>query len=379
MTTQAAIRPFTMHVPDAIIEDLRARLSNARYGAAIGGAGPECGLDPAALRELCERWGTFDVRGAEREINTFPAFETTIDGTRIHFVHARGEGGRRAPIVLTNGWPSCFTELLPLVPLLTAEVDGLSFDVVIPSLPGYGFSERPRTSGLNITTIASMWAVLMARLGYETFFAHGSDMGQGQGVAERLRALHPSRVAGIHMVNVLWAYPCPADASPEERDYARRGAEWRATEGAYAMLHATKPSTIAAALSASPVALAAWIGEKVRSWTDSGGELGKGISWDALCTLLTIYWATETIGSSQWLYREAFSDAGAMSPPAKQGPPVGISIFPKDILPAPRAWGERWFDVARWSEHARGGHFPGFEAPELLANDVRAFVRAIGT
>jgi pimeloyl-ACP methyl ester carboxylesterase len=376
MKTNGEIQPFTCAVPDGVLQDLRARLARTRFVEGLEGAGRGCGLEPAALRELVERWHRFDWRSAEVALNAFPSFRTEIDGLGLHFVHARGEGGHRIPIVLTNGWPSCFIELLPLVPLLTRAIDGVSFDVVVPSLPGYGFSDRPTAPGTNITAIAALWTELMARLGYDRFLAHGSDMGQG--VVERLRANHGSHVIGVHMVNVFWGYPRPADASPGELAYAERGPRWQAAEGAYAMVHATKPFTIAAGLNDSPAGLAAWIGEKVRAWSDSGGELGCGVSWDALCTLLTIYWATGTIGSSQLLYREAFSDTGAMSPPPRDGAPVAVAIFPQDILPAPRAWGERWFRVARWTEHARGGHFPGFEAPESLAADLRAFAAELG-
>ncbi|NUP09296.1 MAG: epoxide hydrolase [Polyangiaceae bacterium] len=367
--------PFTISLADEVLEDLRNRLARTRFADVHAGVGPEWGLDPATLRMLIEHWRAFDWRKAEAEVNAVPAFRTEVDGVGLHFVHVRGQGGTRVPIVLTNGWPSCFTELLPMVPLLTRVENGVSFDVVIPSLPGYGFSDRPREPGTNITRIASLWARLMTMLGYERFIAHGSDMGAG--VVERLRALHADRLLGAHMINVFHGYPPPARPSLDEREYLQRAASWQMAEGAYAMLQATKPHTIAAALTDSPAGLAAWIGEKFRAWTDSSGKLDGAVSLDALCTILTIYWATETIASSQRLYREAFADVGAMSPPPKAGAPLGIAIFPADILPAPRAWAERWFDVTRWSQMARGGHFPGLEAPELLAADLRSFAGAL--
>jgi pimeloyl-ACP methyl ester carboxylesterase len=370
-----AITPFTVHVPEAVLEDLRARLLRTRFGDGIS-AGWEEGMPAAALRMLVEHWArAFDWRAAERAINAVPAFRTTVDGIGLHFVHVRGEGERRAPIVLTNGWPSCFTELLPLVPRLTRVVDGLAFDVVIPSLPGYGFSDRPRAPGMNITRIAALWAGLMTRLGHARFFAHGSDMGQG--VVERLRASHAPRLLGVHMSNVFWAYADPGGLSADEQAFVARGRQWQQAEGAYAAVHASKPQTIAAGLNDSPAGLAAWIGEKFHSWSDGGGRLDGAVSLDDLCTVLTIYWVTETIGSSQRLYREAFGDVGAMSPPPRQGVPVGVAVFPRDILPAPRVWGERWLDVLSWSELPRGGHFPGFEVPDLLADDLRSFARRV--
>ncbi|OJH42512.1 epoxide hydrolase family protein [Cystobacter ferrugineus] len=375
-TTKIDPRPYTVAVPDAVLEDLRTRLERTRLTDTVEGGGWDWGMDPDALRTLLDHWRGFDWRAAEAAINAVPAFRAKLDGLGLHFVHVRGEGERRLPILLTNGWPSCFTECLPLVPLLTREVDGLSFDVVIPSLPGYGFSDRPRAPGMNITRIAGLWAKLMAGLGYDRFLAHGSDMGAG--VVERLRANHAGQLLGIHMVNVNWFYPPPDGLSSEEKDYLQRARQWQMREGAYSMLHGSKPRTIAVGLNDSPAGLAAWIGEKFHGWTDGGGRLDGAVSLDALCTVLTIYWVTGTIGSSQWLYREAFTDAGVMSPPPKQGVPVGVAIFPKDILPAPRAWGERWLDIQRWTELPRGGHFPGFETPELLAGDIRGFAKELG-
>lgn len=359
----SAIEPFSLNIPEPVIGDLRERLARSRFGEPFDAEG--WGMEDEALRDLIEHWRDFDWRAAEAAINAFPAFRTTIDGVGLHFVHVRGEGGERTPLVLTNGWPSCFTELLPLIPLLTSEVAGRSFDVVIPSLPGYGFSDQSGAPGMTITRIADLWAGLMSRLGHDRFMAHGSDMGAG--VVERLRANHGDRLLGVHMVNVNWFYPPPADLDREEQVYLEQAGQWQALEGAYAAIHATKPQTIAVGLNDSPAGLAAWIGEKFSCWTETS------ISMDALCTVLTIYWVTGTIGSSQRLYREAFSDAGVMCAPPRVGAPVAVAVFPHDILPAPRSWGERWFDVAQWTVMPRGGHFPGFEAPGLLADDLRSF------
>lgn len=367
--------PFRIDIPESVLDDLRQRLRQSRFSDAINHAGWAWGMEPASLRRLVSHWHAFDWRKAEAALNSVPAFKTQIDGTGIHFLHVPGEGRNRLPIILTNGWPSCFTELMPLIPLLTREIEGLSFDVVIPSLPGYGFSERPAAPGMNITRIADLWAKLMVGLGYDRFLAHGSDMGAG--VVERLRANHGDRILGIHMVNVNWFYPRPDVVSAEEEEYLHAAAHWQRQEGAYAMLHASKPQTIATALNDSPAGLAAWIGEKFQAWSDGGGGLDGSIPLDALCTVLTIYWVTETIGSSQRLYREAFSDLGVMSPPPRHGAPVGVAVFPKDILPAPRAWAERWYDILRWTEMSSGGHFPGFECPALLADDLRSFARDI--
>lgn len=362
---------FRIDIPDDTIADLRRRLARSRLAELLPGHAGDLGISQERLQMIVRRWTSFDWRSAEAAINAVPAFRTEIDGIGLHFLHVRGEGRHSIPLLLTNGWPSCFLELMPLIPLLTREVDGVSFDVVIPSLPGYGFSDAPTAPGLNITRIAALWSALMKGLGYGRFLAHGSDMGAG--VVERLRANHTDQVEGIHMVNVNWFYPPPDDITPAEESYLRAAQHWRAQEGAYAMLHASKPRSIAAALQDSPVGLAAWIVEKLDAWLD-----GDGIPLDTICALLTIYWATGTIGSSIYLYHEAFADAGVMAPPPRQGAPVAVAVFPKDILPAPRAWAERWYDVTRWSEIPRGGHFPGFECPDLLADDLRGFARDLG-
>lgn len=364
-------KAFRIEIPDDTIADLRSRLARSRFAELLPGHIADLGTSHERLQMIVRRWMSFDWRSAEVAINAVPAFRTEIDGMGIHFLHVTGEGRDNIPLLLTNGWPSCFLELMPLIPLLTRAVDGVSFDVVIPSLPGYGFSDAPTTPGLNITRIAALCSTLMKGLGYGRFLAHGSDMGAG--VVERLRANHADQVEGIHMVNVNWFYPPPDDITLAEETYLRAAQFWRAREGAYAMLQASKPRSIAAALQDTPIGLAAWIVEKLDAWSD-----GDGITLDTICALLTIYWATSTIGSSMYLYHEAFADAGVMAPPPRRGAPVAVAVFPKDILPAPRAWAERWYELTRWTEMPRGGHFPGFECPDLLANDLRGFARDIG-
>ncbi|CAN7326381.1 epoxide hydrolase family protein [Devosia sp. LjRoot3] len=359
--------PFQIAIPDRVLDDLRSRISNARLPKDFAAEG--WGIGTSQVQAILDHWVNLDWRRVENQLNSVPAFTAEIDGLTIHFVHALGQGKHRIPIVLTNGWPSCFTELLPLVPLLTADRDGISFDVIIPSLPGYGFSDRPDVPGTNITRIAKLWSKLMEGLGYQRFLAHGSDMGLG--VVDRLRANHADQVLGVHMANVMAGYPAPDDPSPAEAAFLAAGLQWQMQEAAYAMVHATKPMTIASGLNDSPAGLAAWIGEKFLSWTEVPVEL------DDLCTVLTIYWATETIGSSQRLYKEAFADLGVMSPPPKQGVPVAVCVPPNDIRPAPRDWAERWLEIAQWTELPIGGHFPAYEVAHLLAADIRKFAQLL--
>jgi pimeloyl-ACP methyl ester carboxylesterase len=225
---------------------------------------------------------------------------------------------------------------------------------------------------MNATRIAGLFGELMLRLGYERFLAHGSDMGAG--VVEQLRRNHATRLLGVHFSNVYWGYPRPAEPTPAEAEYFRNIGAWQFAEGAYAMLQGTKPQTLAYALNDSPIGIAAWILEKFESWTDGGA---RAIGLDNLCANLSLYWLTQTIGSSCRLYAEAFRDVEAQSPPAKGEVPVGVLICPNDILPAPRQWGERWLNLVHWTEAVRGGHFPAWEIPNVLTDDLRRFAATL--
>jgi pimeloyl-ACP methyl ester carboxylesterase len=375
-TFDKSIRPFQIEVPEVVLQELRERLSRTRWPDEIEGSRWSYGADLAFLRRLAEYWANqFDWRSQEAAINQIPHFQTTIEGENLHFFHVRGMGERSPPLLLVNGWPSNFYELLPLVPLLTKEQDNLAFDLVIPSLPGFGLSERSRKSGMNLTKMAERFAVLMQRLGYNRYFVHGEDLGGG--IAILLALNHPANVVGLHTANVFWGYPHPENPTNEEQEFIQRLQVRQAQEAAYAMEQSTKPQTLAYGLNDSPVGLAAWIVEKFRSWSDCRGDIESVYSLATLCTILTIYWATETIGSSMRLYFEAGRDPNMQSLGTKTRAPAAVAVFPKDVMPAPRAWGERWLNLHRWTEMPRGGHFPGLEVPELLAGDIRAFASAV--
>ncbi|RYE87533.1 MAG: epoxide hydrolase [Hyphomicrobiales bacterium] len=370
--------PFTIAIADAALTDLKARLAATRFPQLIEGAGWEDGIEPGFLQRLVTHWGErFDWRAAERRLNAFPQFIEEIDGETMHFVHLRGEGGSRVPLVLANGWPSNFVELLPLVPLLTAEADGLSYDVIIPSLQGFGFSGRPRQPGMNLTRMAHLWATLMTRLGYDKFLFSGSDLGGGVGLS--LVRNHPDRLLGAHYVNVYSQYPRPEQPTPEEAEYFKRTDSRTFAEGAYAMIQGTKPHTLAVGLSDSPAGLAAWILEKFHGWSAlKGGEMETVYSLDDLCTLLSVYWFTNTIGPSVRLYKEAFSDKDFMTPMPRHGVKQGVLVPGDEDNPAPRAWGDRNLqNLVHWNDARKGGHFPALEVPELLAADIRGFYDAI--
>ena len=365
--------PFSIAIPEAAIADLHARLAATRYPPVVDEAGWDDGTDLDVLRKLVAHWGAHDWRAAERRLNGVAQFREEIDGETMHFVYVRGAGGTRVPLVLANGWPSNFVELLPLVPLLTAEKNGISFDVVIPSLQGFGFAGQPKQKGMTLTRMAHLWAKLMSKLGYDKFLFSGSDMGGGIGLS--LVRNYPDRLLGAHYVNVYSQYPRPEHPTPEEVEYFKR-ADYRAfAEGAYAMIQGTKPQTLAAGLSDSPAGMASWIVEKFHGWSElKNGDVESVYSLDDLSTLLSVYWFSNTIGSSVRLYKEAFGDRELMAPLGKHGVPQGVLVPADADLPAPRAWGERNLqNLVHWNEAKRGGHFPALEVPQLLADDIRAF------
>jgi pimeloyl-ACP methyl ester carboxylesterase len=369
-------KPFAVRYTHEAVADLRSRLAHTRFPDAVEGAGWDYGTDPRFLEKLVAHWAErFDFAAEEKRLAGFAQFTVEIDGETVHYVHVRGEGGTRTPILLTNGWPSNFVELLPLVPLLTQTVDGQSYDVIIPSLPGYGFSGKAKKPGMNLTRIAGLWAQLMTGLGYERFLISGSDMGAGAEMG-LVRSV-PERVIGAHYVNVYSQYPRPDEPSEEEKAYFAKVDQWSFAEGAYAMIQGTKPQTLAVGLNDSPAGLAAWIVEKYRTWGDTKGDVESVFPLDTLCAILTVYWVSQTIGSSVRLYYEAFRDQTMMQPFPPHDVPHGVLLPPAD-LPAPRRWGERHLqNIVRWTELDRGGHFPALEIPAVLADDIRGFHRAI--
>lgn len=364
--------PFTIAVSEAELADLKTRLARTRFPDTLDNVGWDYGINDRFLRDFIAYWHTsYDWRAAEARLNAVPQFTEVIEGEMLHFVHARGQGERNIPILLVNGWPSNFVELLPVVPLLTQAVDGLAFDVIIPSLPGYGFSSQPKRPGMNMSAVAPLWAELMTLLGYEKFLVSGSDLGGG--VAMGLVRDFPQRLIGAHYVNVYSGFPQPDDPTSEEAAYFERNAYWAFAEGAYAMVQGTKPATLAVGLNDSPAGLAAWVLEKYRTWSDSGGDIRNAFELDDLCTILSVYWFTQTIGSSVRLYKEAFADSELTKIPPRHDVPHAILLPPADN-PAPRAWGERNLqNIVRWTELTQGGHFIALELPEALAHDIRAF------
>ena len=363
---------FTIAIPDAEIADLKARLAATRFPKTLDNVGWDYGVDDAFLRRFVDYWAhDFDWRSVEARLNAFPHFIEPILDQQVHFLHIRGRGETNVPLLLTNGWPSNFVELLPLVPLLTEPVDGVAFDLVLPSLPGYGFSGQPTAPGMNLAAVAPLWAALMTSLNYPKFLASGSDMGGG--VVMALVRDFPERLIGAHYVNVYSGFPRPEAPTPEEAAWLGRMQQWSMSEGAYAFQQGTKPATLAVGLNDSPAGLAAWILEKFKTWSDNGGDIENAFDLETLASIVSIYWFTQTIGSSMRLYKEAFADPGLMTKPPRHSVPHGILAMVNEDA-APRAWGERHlWNIIRWTELRAGGHFPALEVPEDMAHDIRAF------
>ena len=377
------VRPFFAAVPEAVLADLRERLSQTRWPDDPD-AGWERGVPLPFLRELAEHWRLrFDWREAEARINALPNFLAEVEGEDIHFLHVRGRGPAPFPLILTHGWPGSFLEMLELAPRLADPSahggdPADAFDVVVPSLPGYGFSSRPRSAGMHPRRMAELFGKLMSGLGYGRFGAQGGDWGAT--VATRLAMMLPGRVAGIHLNYIPGSYapdrgPGSRPLSPGEEAFLAERDRWREEEGAYGHLQATRPQTLAYGLNDSPAGLLAWIVEKLRAWSDCGGDVYSRFSRDEILTHVTLYWVTETISSSVRLYAEA----GAVPlrfPAGERVPaPCGVARFALEAPMPPRDWVERAYDVVRWTDFPRGGHFAAMEEPELLAGDVRAFFR----
>jgi microsomal epoxide hydrolase len=369
MSSDEAITPFRVEVPEAVLDDLRDRLARTRWPDQIPGSGWGYGTDLAYLQDLCEYWGTkFDWRAQEDRFNRWPHFLTTIDGQQIHFIHARSDNPDALPLVITHGWPGSVAEFLDIIEPLREQ-----FHVVAPSLPGYGWSGPTTAPGWDVARVAAAWKVLMARLGYERYGAQGGDWGAF--VSARLAAIDPEHCIGLHS-NLLLAFPAdPSGIELNEQEIADLAAagEFMTTGAAYQEIQGKNPQTLGYGLTDSPSGLAGWIIEKFMVWTDNDGNPEDAIGRDALLTNLTVYWVTKTINSSIRLYCE--SQRGQNFGPMDEyvGVPTAAAVFHKEIFRVPRAYAESRFNVVRYTRFDRGGHFAAMEEPDLLVQDVKEF------
>ena len=378
---------FTVQVAEPVLEDLRRRLARTRWIDETSGGGWKRGLDVKYLGELVDYWQSdFDWRAQEVAINKFNHFRADLGGKNIHFIRERGCGPSPLPIVLTHGFPDSFLRFAKIIPMLAdpARYGGDvadAFDVVVPSIPGYGFSD----SGVALFQVGDLWHDLMTRvLGYERYAAHGGDWGST--ITEFLARDHADAVVGIHLTDIPFfhAFRPPDDPSAKEKKYLESIAKFGENQGAYAMIQSAQPQALSLGLNDSPAGLAAWIVEKFRRWSDCDGHVERCFTKDELLANVTLYWVTETIDSAFAPYFDiAHAGAGTW---IKQGikqwrgssdVPAAFAMFPKDLSSPPREWAERFFNVERWTEMPHGGHFAALEEPELLVEHIREFFRPL--
>jgi pimeloyl-ACP methyl ester carboxylesterase len=367
------VTPFRIDVPDSELRELRERLRRTRWPERETVADWSQGVPLDYVRELCRYWADeYDWRATEARLNALPQFRTEIDGLGIHFLHVRSPRPDALPLVLTHGWPGSIVEFSKVIEPLSD-----AFHVVCPSLPGYGFSDKPAEPGWGVERIAAAWARLMARLGYERYGAAGSDWGTS--ISANIGRQDAEHVAGIHLIPPL-APPDPAtfddltDAEQRALDSLEHSRQW---DSGYSEEHATRPQTVGYGLVDSPAALCAWIAEKFWAWTDWDDHLEDVVSRDELLDNLMLYWLPGTGASSARLYWESMrqvSEIITQSVGDTIAVPTGCSIFPKELQRPSRRWAERRFtDIRHWNELDRGGHFAALEQPELFVGELRAF------
>ena len=380
---QDRVEPFVIGVEKAALDDLRGRLRRARWPERETVGDWSQGVPLGYLQELCGYWaGQYDWRAAEARLNQVPQFTTVIDGLDIHFLHVRSPHPGAVPLVMTHGWPGSFLEFeQSLGPLSDPPAHGGdaadAFHVVVPSLPGYGFSGKPAAAGWDVHRVARAWAELMTRLGYERFLAMGSDWGTS--VSTSLALQRPGRLLGIHLVPPLAPPGDAGDLTRDERAALADLDERSRTGSGYSAVQGTRPQTIGYSLTDSPAGLCAWITEKLWAWTDHPGDLGQVLTADQVLDNITLYWLTSTGASSARLYWESIAQVTEWFTTAASDAvtvPAGCSIFPKEVPRPSRRQAERRFtNIVYWNQPARGGHFAAWEQPSLFTAEVRAAAR----
>jgi pimeloyl-ACP methyl ester carboxylesterase len=382
-----AIRPFRIDISQADLDDLHERLARTRWPDELPGVGWTRGVPLGYLRELVGYWADgYDWRKHEARLNEFPQFTTTIDGANVHFLHVRSPEPDALPLILTPGWPGSIVEFLQVIGPLTnprahGGDPGDAFHLVIPSIPGYGFSGPTRQAGWTTSRVAKAWAELMARLGYQRYGAQGGDWGAF--VAPELGRLDPDHVVGVHVNAATFGFIPFGPVDPEElatfTDAEKQRLERLNTSTAgpgngYFEVQAHRPQTLAYALTDSPVGQLAWIVEKFKEWSHPSAQLPEeAVDRDQLLTNVMLYWLTGTANSSARLYYENLHAGSFGQQPATT--PTGVAVFAEDY--AIRRYGERGNNIVHWTEFDRGGHFAAMEAPDLLVGDVRTFFRSL--
>lgn len=374
------VTPFKIEIGQPVLDDLQQRLKQTRWTDEPKDAGWNYGTNPAYLRELVAYWQTkYDWRKQEAALNKFPQFKTVIDGVTIHFVYVKGKGKNPKPLILTHGWPDCFYRFYKVIPMLTdpASYGGnadQSFDVIVPSIPGFGFSDHV---ALSPDKIAVLWAKLMKDvLGYTSFYAAGGDVGSE--ITKSLAYQYPESVKAIHLTDVN--YPNGSEdwskMTQAEQEFGKFIQNWWYTEGAYNMIQSTKPQTLGYGLNDSPVGLASWIIEKFNSWSDNKGNIENSFTKDELITNIMIYWVSQAINSSIRMYletaRASYTNEGTPKRAQHVDVPTGVANFPGDAQ-FPKEWAERFVNVQQFTKMEKGGHFAALEEPKLWVNELTSF------
>jgi epoxide hydrolase len=385
MSDHTAIQPFRIEIPQADIDDLRDRLARSRWPGELPGVGWSRGVPPSYLKGLAEYWRTgYDWRAHEARLNEFPQFTTTIDGQQLHFLHVRSPEPDATPLLLIHGWPGSFVEFIDVIgPLTDPRAHGGdpadAFHLVIPSIPGFGFSMPLSEAGWTYGRIAAAFVQLMARLGYGRYGIQGGDIGAF--VGPLVGRLDHEHVIGVH-VNAQVSFPSGdpaemADLTAAEQERMARFKHFQEEQMGYIHVQGTRPQTVAHGLTDSPAGLLAWIVEKFKEWSDAAVELPEdAVNRDQLLTNVSLYWFTATAGTSANLYYETYHDP-SMRAPGERGPtPTGVAVALNGDV-AIRRLAERDHNIVHWSEFDRGGHFFAMEAPDLLIGDVRAFFRSL--
>jgi pimeloyl-ACP methyl ester carboxylesterase len=369
------IKKIEIQIAQSHLENLKQKLRLTRWPDEIEGSGWNYGASLSYMKELADYWtNIYDWRKTEYEINRYGNYIATIDGFKIHFLHIKGTGEKSVPLIITHGWPSSFLEMMKLIPLLT-ENKSLSFDLVVPSMMGYGFSQKINQQGCNVIFMADLWHKLMLELGYDKYGVQGGDFGAG--VSTALAMKYPEHVTGIHLNYIPGNYVPLLDENEEftkeENEYLDLEEAWYSKEGGYSLQQNTKPLTLAYGLNDSPMGLCAWIVEKMHGWADCNGYIGNVFTKDELLSNVTLYWITETIHSSIRLYNENSKSPLIIGKDSFIKAPTGIAHFRLEEPFPLRKFIERGYNITHWTDFPAGGHFPAMEKPEQLAEDIINF------
>lgn len=370
-------QPFTISVPAEAIDDLHRRLRQIRWPDTVTGSGWTYGLDLDWTKSIADSWlNQYDWRAQERALNEYPHFTAVIDGFCIHYLHFRSRHPNALPLIITHGWPGSFLELLKVAPMLAGSASD-PFHVIVPSLPGFGFSERPSSPGMNTFRTAELWVKLMRELGYDRFVAQGGDIGAN--VSSVMAWKHPESVLAFHLNYIPGSYRPWIDQAaqplrPEETAFQHQARNWYEEKGGYWHVQATQPQTLGFALNDSPMGLAAWLIDKYRDWADCDGVVESCFNRDELLTHVSLYWFTQTIASSCRMYLEMRRAPLVFPQGERILVPCGVLRLAKEEPMPPRVWVERAYNVVHWTEKPRGGHFAAWEEPEVFAADLREFV-----